>query len=305
MAFWPHYMRHIEPIWWKIPDDLRGDVLDAARQNLKRLPADDVVLIAGGIDIQPDTVRQIYIEHGAGQTYIGLKPSAQAYYSGGPHPDNVIGYVCPNQLVADRWAPKPTIVAGCPPLEPHWARGIQDVAYRAVAAITFHWDAARVMVPEAGSALSDYEDDLPMIVSWLRDRGLHVVGHHHPRDSYLPLVWKLLGVDVEHDCDAVLSRASILIADNTSLLYEAAHLGLQTMVLNSPKYRRNVHHGLRFWDTVPGPMFNDAFDLISNAKPRDDDHMDQVRRIAADHVYGNLGRNGSQEAARWIVNLVS
>jgi hypothetical protein len=304
MAFWPHYDRHIDPIWWKLPGDLRGDYLDGARQNLRKLPSEDVVLIAGAIDIQADTLRQIYIEHGAGQRYVDCKQSAMAYYSGGQHPGNVIGYICPNELVAQRWAPRPTFVAGCPPLESHWAAGINHVSYRRVAAITFHWDGADVC-PEAGSALRFYEDDLTAIVSWLRDFNLEVVGHAHPRDTILPGLWKHLGIPFEPDPDMILRRCGVLIADNTSLLYEAAALGMQTLVLNCPLYRREVHHGLRFWDTVPGPMFDDAWDLMARAKPGHHDGYDMGRSTAAHLVYGPLGRNGSGGAAEWIVELVS
>jgi hypothetical protein len=300
MSSFKHYFRHLDPIWFALPKELQGDIIDARRAKLWKIPKDDVVLIAGAIDIDYEYgTRQIYVEHGAGQSYIDAPPKSQPYYHGGTHPSNVIGYVCPSHRVAKRWD-RPTVVVGCPALDKHWASGMNRIPGRRTIAMTFHWDGVRIC-PEAGTALDHYIDDLPMIVQWAHDRNHNFIAHAHPRDKMAPGMWGRLGVEFVPDVDDVLSRASILIADNSSVLYEAAALGIRTIVLNAPWYRKDVHHGLRFWDAVPGPQVENADELV-RMSPLSSDGFDRARREAAAVAYSRpAGANGAKLAADWIV----
>jgi hypothetical protein len=304
LATFSHYHRHLDPIFAALPDDLRGDVLDPRKPRLWQIPKTDVVLIAGAIDIDYEYgCRQIYVEHGAGQSYIEIDPRSQPYYHGGTHPENVIGYVAPSKKVADSWG-RPAVAVGCPALDWHWARGIQGMHARKTIAITFHWDAVRVC-PEARSALDHYIDHLPMIVGWAKDRGHQFIAHAHPRDKMAREMWKRINVEYVDDIDEVLQRASILIGDNSSVLYEAAALGIKTLVLNAPWYRRDVHHGLRFWDAVPGRQFDDAHELV--AIDPSFDHSDGYnidRREAVARAYAlRPGGGGAKIAADFVVRL--
>lgn len=55
------------------------------------------------------------------------------------------------------------------------------------------------------------------------------------------------GITWVKDRDQFLASIGILVADNTSLLFEACAHDRVAVVLNHPGYRRHVHHGLRFW----------------------------------------------------------
>jgi hypothetical protein len=303
LASLPHYLRHVQAIHRHLPDDIRGRVYSGASAIRPRVePKDDIFMVGGFYDI--DNVvdsRIIYVEHGAGQSYQG-DPKMQRHpaYHGSTHDRRVIAYIAPNQRVADSWD-RPAFAAGSPCLDA--LRGRQPA--RTTVAITFHWDCHKC--PETRSARPHYIEHLGTIVTWLRDQDLHVIGHWHPRDQLGPKYWKNLGVEAIRDPDEVLARSRVLIADNTSLMYEAARLDRRILVLNAPWYRRDVHHGLRFWDHVPGQQFDDPYDLIGFDLDQyiSFDPFARERARAAAYAYAGQadGREG-ERAARWVTQFV-
>jgi hypothetical protein len=278
-------------------------VIFAVRGRIRALPPDDVILVGGYDNIALCGGRRVvYVEHGAGQTYSRLRSRSRPHYPGGPHPPNVIGYICPNRHVAALWD-RPTVVVGCPALE-----GLQRNPMAVV--FTFHWDAPTVC-PEARSARPHYLDHLHEMVQWVRDTGLgglHPLGHWHPRDRQAETLWRRLGVECEPDPDRALERARLVVADNTSFAYEAALLGIANVALNAPWYRRDVEHGLRFWKHPPGIMVDDADELMSRPVHYYalDKQNHKLRRAAARRAYGlPLGGGGAKAGAEFIEQLVS
>jgi hypothetical protein len=258
LASMPHYADHVEAIFKHLQPELQGERRYGARVTAKGLDPGDVVMIAGFYDFDraPDH-KIIYVEHGAGQSYRGDPRSLQhpAYHGSPHHPERVIGYVAPRQEVADSWS-LPAFAAGAPICDPY---PLVTRNYSTKVAITFHWNARRIC-PEAGSALGHFAEHLGTIVAQLRRRGFSVFGHHHPRDHILPLMWRRLGVTVI-DANIVRQEVDLLICDNSSLMYEMSYLSRQVWALNSPEYRRDVEHGLRFWNWS-GPEFDDAPQLL-------------------------------------------
>ena len=299
----PNYWRHIRPVFEALPVEMRGEILDGAHPRQQRLDRDDVFLIGGFTDlVAAGGRRAIYIEHGAGQTYVDARRHHRAHYAGGEHPDNVIGYICPNEIVAESWG-RPAIAVGCPALKSVGSRTGGWVV------ITFHFDAPFVS-PEARSARPHYLDDLHHIVTWVRmaNWSNKVLGHAHPRDHRAERIWKLLDVPFEPDPDEALRKASLVIADNTSFAYEAAALGIANVALNAPWYRRDVEHGLRFWEHPPGLMVDDAWDLMKHDLHDwiDSGENRKIRRRAVKRAYGEIAfAGGAERAAKFIVDLVS
>jgi hypothetical protein len=297
----PQYRRHVDAVWKHLPPEMRGT--QVTRGTTDRLPYNDIVMVGGAVDFGAVSQQMIYVEHGAGQAYVDLKDDVSAHYHGGEHPPRVIGYICPNQKVADSWG-RPAVAVGCPALD-EIERKYQPTPK---VAITFHWNAWKVC-PEARSARDHYAEDLHTIVQWIRSDDMEPIGHWHPNDSTTKMMWDHLGVPTEPDPDVVLERANMLIVDNSSLGYEAAALGINVLWLNAPWYRRDVNHGLRFWDLVPGPQFEDVYDLVKRSPSYYNGHAGWIS--TADKMTKEVytidpeERRSGQVAADWIVELLS
>lgn len=250
----PHYRDHLLPIWKALPDEIRGhDWGDGTRQPI---PQDRTLLVAGYSEINRFPRNPVvYVEHGAGQSYVGLNPAVEPYYSGGPQHRNTICFVCPNFEVAERWnarySDRTILVVGSPRLDA-WHAGLRGQVEERTVAITFHWDAQFTGVPETASAFGHYREDvIRSVIKW-RKEGWHVIGHSHPRYPALQQFWQTpeireAGVEYVHESSEVLDRAAVLVADNTSMQAEFMSLGRGVVFLNHPNYRKDVAHGGRFW----------------------------------------------------------
>lgn len=292
----PHFMDHLLPIFNKLPESMRGWT-EIHRNMPKRSDPDDIIMVAANGDFIPGR-RNIYVEHGAGQKYVEYRNKlAHKSYHGSELPENVICAISPRQDVADSWN-VPAFAAGAPICDPYHLYGSQS----GVVAITFHWNAEPVC-PEATSAFAHYFEHLGRLIYGWRQQGLTVLGHYHPKFPQLADRWNSMKVPIA-TADEVRNRADILIADNTSLAYEMAYLGRNVISLNAPWYRRDVDHGLRFWDHVPGIQVDDADELHA---------LDLTclpagvwRAETTEYVYGKPLSRGDDgmRAAAWITQFV-
>lgn len=287
----PHYGDHLRAIYRHLPDGIRGRC-GWTRVTPRDIPHEDVIMIAGAIDLGlARNHRTVFVEHGAGQRYVGIHRRRAVYY-GGPYPSHVVAYLGPRQSLVDA-SGLPGAAIGAPICDEWGLHGREKVC-----AITFHW-AGDAVCPEAGSALPDYVDGLPDVVSTLRENGWTVLGHRHPRLKSNRSLWLNLGVE-EVDAATVRGQASLLISDNTSLAYEMAYCARSNIVMNCPKYRRDVEHGLRFWSNPPGPQVDNVHELIDVIQNMDNtiQHPSEAARAA----YGapiNVGVDGMRAAA-WL-----
>lgn len=222
----PHYAAHLAPV----------DVDDV-----------DVAVVASYQDLVAVRGRYrkiVLMQHGIGQSYSDANPG----YPGGRDNDDVGLFLVPGEHPAKRWRsayPHARVeVVGSPRLDdlPPRVPGPLTVA------VTFHW---------RFGAFDFYRDAMPEFA-----RRFNVIGHGHPRASRLPRFWRKAGIEHVPDFDEVCRRADVLIADNTSAMYEFASTGRPVVVLNCPTYR-GWDHGLRFWDAAHvGPNVERASELI-------------------------------------------
>jgi hypothetical protein len=297
----------------------------------------------------------VYVEHGAGQTYVATTSHG---YAGAEGLDHVGLFVCPSERVASTWRQRypatPAVAVGCPALDAliratsgfapsseeakrtardsgpdvtttkvSQARGTTAPAEAAavardlrvagappLVAITSHWVCG--VVPETKPALPHYLDALRELLE-PDTRSWQVLGHGHPRAQRATEVrWAKLGVPFEPDPDVVLrsllahDQQRVLVADNTSLLYEAAALDVPVLVLNAPWYRRDVEHGLRFWSHVPGVQCDEVgmFLPALEAALTDDERWREVRADASAHVYAAVDGHATERAADAIEAVI-
>lgn len=306
LASHEHYLEHLSVIHSRLPESLRGELLYVYRpkiRDFRHWHRDDVVLVAGYSDVDAAFGRRvIYVEHGAGQRYDSPNPAARRHYHGSDHPENVVGYIAPRRDVAASWG-RPAFAAGSPVCDPY-----ELFSAERVAAITFHWNASapiRVGVPEAGTAFDHYAPQMKHIVAELQVEGWEVIGARHPRFNAMRGFWDRLGVR-EVSAAEIRRRAQLLIADNTSLMYEMAYLGRDVITLNAPWFRRDVEHGLRFWEWVPGLQVNDPYELIDVIGELDKG-VAAVQLGLTEYVYGKALSDGldGQRAATWITAFAS
>jgi len=105
----------------------------------------------------------------------------------------------------------------------------------------------------------------------------------------------------------VMERATLLIADNTSMLPEFASTGRPVLFLNSPQYRRDVNHGGRFYEWPEGQVsVDDPADLIAgvHAALEDPQHVQAARSRMVDSVYAHTDGFAAERAADAIIELL-
>lgn len=320
----PHYAEHIDAVWRHLPADLAGVRYSPVGRawpgwvpaGRGRPPKGDPILVAGFADalvMKPRPV--VLLEHGAGQSYHGDPRSASSgSYAGGDGLEHAALFLCPSETVAGRWRARypstPAAVVGCPKLDP-WHAGDRGPhrAHRPrtpSVAVTFHWDCP--LVPETRSSWTYYADALPKLATALAIAGGEVLGHAHPR------LWGAVerayraagGIDLVPDLADVLDRADLLVADNTSALYEFASTGRPVLVLNHPGYRRDVEHGLRFWSHVPGHMIDRPDELLLGVRRALEDAPEDraLRERAVAHAYAFTDGRAGERAATAIERTI-
>jgi len=241
-----HYARHILPVWDALPESVRCDDPKEA----------DYTIVASWADADRLPSRAlVMLEHGAGQTYGGDRSSMRRGFAGATGLGHVALFVTPNRQVAEAWKATyrkaKVAVVGCPALDRWLLDPVEPTP--GLVAVTFHWD-ADLVCSEASSAWFHYRAAMSEFVDSVRAGGGDVVGHEHPKwEGRLLDEWAALGVRTV-SYDEVMSEASLLAADNTSMLPEFAATGRPVVFLNSPKYRRRVWHGGRFWDWPNGQV---------------------------------------------------
>lgn len=313
----PHYLDHVAPIWWALTPDERGTFY-AGRHAADRAAAEGIwpvtvgrppssatpTVVASYADLKAIGRRSaIFVEHGAGQTYNGDPRGRQdPSYSGGRDRDAVRLFLAPNEAVHHRNLESTpgaaSALIGTPKLD-WWQRAPRDTSRAPTVAVSFHWDCT--LLPETRGAWPYFDGALQALVITARARGWQLLGHGHPRLwARISRRWTQLGVEAVPDFGDVLRRADLYVVDNSSTLFEFAATAGPVVVLNAPWFRRDVHHGLRFWDAAAVGVNVDEPEALTDgiAEALADPPIQRATRRALTHpIYPLLDGQAAQRAA--------
>lgn len=266
-----HYLDHLAPVWraqrnrgrFYCPEHLHEYAVRlgiAADPLPADLPPGGPVAVAAYADIEPAALADRHIvlfEHGAGFAFDNWHPC----YAGGRKLRCCVRvFACPNQYVAARnratYPEAHVYVVGSPKMDAVFALPAKRPEKPPLVAIAFHWEC--LVAPETRSAYPHYAEALPELAERFR-----LLGHAHPRErERMRAVFEGLGVEFAERFEEVLERADCYVNDASSTLYEFAATGRPVVVLNAPWYRREVHHGLRFWEYADiGPQVDEPQEL--------------------------------------------
>lgn len=259
-----HYVEHLLPIWRSLPEHRRGffympgsltpwfDHLSAegarwtSRVGMNTRP----LLVAGWQDhhAAPGRPNTALLEHGAGQTYRLPSGHQNPGYPGGERREEIGLFLCTNYDVLarnyERYPEALYAVIGSPRLDERMARH-KDVIGGYAAAITSHWLCS--VCPESMGMWAWIQ---PFLRDISRNSVVPLVGHAHPRlwNAGIKSAYRDAGIEPIESFDDVIARAEVLVVDNSSAMYEWAALDRPIVVVNAPWFRRDMEHGLRFWE---------------------------------------------------------
>jgi hypothetical protein len=319
LAYEPQFLDHLAPVWAALPERGRflvppellgrataaGIAAEALRVDMHRPAAGDPArraLVASYGDIKKG--RRLgygafaFLEHGIGQSYNGDHHSRHhPSYAGGMDRADCELFLVPNETAAAAWRvayPRATVaIVGSPRLD---ALPRREPGPGPVVAVSFHVSFS--FSPETKSAYGHYRLTLPELA-----QRYQVIGHSHPRwADTMVREYRRLGIEFVPDFAAVCRRADVYVCDNSSTLYEFASTGRPVVVLNAPGYRRDVDHGLRFWEAADvGVQVDEPGALIAGINEALADPVERkvARETALAVVYG-LRTNGAAAAATAI-----
>lgn len=307
-----HFIDHLAPVYRALPDELRGDFIVApnrtrasslpgllARAGSRGVTATTIVadrsrpvLVASYGDMRRAPRRRVArMEHGYGQSYAG---SRHPSYAGGTGAQDVGLFLTPNEHAAARWRtfyPRARVeVVGCPKLDelPDRQNGTGPVI-----ATSFHWGTA---LPKSTLLNESYGSWIEYRRAVLELATAHqLIGHGHPK--LLPTIapdYEAASIEVVPDFADVCRRADLYVVDTSSTLFEFASTGRPVVVINGRHFRRDVVHGLRFWEAAGVGIQCDApaeLAAVVEAALLDPPHQRAARDAALDIVYAH--RTGS------------
>jgi hypothetical protein len=319
----PHFIFHLAPVYNKLHPDIKGrfyvpeeltqhakfknvePTIYKNQETFKKQIRFDKSIVAAASwgdlkRIQESNRTAILFEHGTGQTY----SNRHASYAGGRGREKVRLFLCPNELVAQKnrqsYPGARIEVIGCPKMDEFYLKEPKPISNPPVIAVSFHWECN--VCPETKSGFPYFAEAVLKLAKKYK-----VLGHSHPRYWNVLGPWyKANGIERIWNFEEILNRADVYCIDNSSTLFEFASINRPVVVLNPPWYRRDVNHGLRFWEySNIGVYCNDPGDLIKCVEKvlADPPTIQKRRHEINDILYPVRDGSAAQKAADAIAGL--
>jgi ADP-heptose:LPS heptosyltransferase len=230
----------------------------------------------------------ILLEHGAGQSY----KSKTASWARGKSSliKNVQLFLATNQhcheaFISHNKGIKSEIV-GCPKLDRYLEESKPYDKKEPKICFSWHWESRDV--PETRGSFFYWRDKVAELAE-----NYKIAIHGHPRiQNQTKRFAKLNGIEFIPDFEDVIKTCDIYVCDNSSTLFEFAAMDKPVVVLNPPWYRKEVEHGLRFWEYADIGVQCDSPDMIAECidKATRDHWMIRKRRNEhTEKIYPHLG----------------
>lgn len=302
LATEPHFVDHLLPVYNALPDDVKGEFC----LHPKNLTPGMITAVASWGSY---TVAQrrtagpiIFFEHGAGFTYENNHPS----YAGGPGRDKTILFCNVNEYAQEKnskaYPQIKNVIVGSPKLD-SLLNIEKSIENKPKVAFSWHWDCK--VTPETRTAFPHYRTQLKNIIR--KNNAIwEPLGHSHPRGwPTMRQYYRRNSWEIVENFDEILRRADIYVCDTSSTIYEfVAVTNRPVVVLNAPYYRKEVNHGLRFWENIPGLQVENPLKLSHaiNEALFNDNFKDKRIEITK-KIYPFLG-SSVQQAAKEILNIL-
>lgn len=260
----------------------------------------------------------ILAEHGVGLTPAGKQNGG---YAGGVGLRRMVDlFLAPNEYIAARTETvldTTQVVIGTPKLDKYgtfveqtmqqmdaWYHEFGKHKPNPTICISFHWNGSHIS-PEAGNAFSIFGRTETLQKLKLE---YNMIAHCHPKArSEMAPVFESVGIPFVENFKDVLEQADIYINDCSSTMYEFLVTGKPVIIMNTPAFRKSVHHGLRFWDYVNiGRQVVNYSELKAaiDATIQMPEYHAKDRKKAVKDLYPHLG-SSAQRAADAILKFTS
>lgn len=318
-----HFLDHLVPIWHALPQERRGTFYTekqflprAKDQGIDRAQQYERARDASGSKLPLSVVASywdlkqsrelgrltVIAEHGAGQSYLGVQSGS---YLRSTDRAGVVAILVPGDYqaaISQEVHPAiPTYAIGVPKLDRYHKKDCLPKEGKGVIAFSTHWDCK--VCPETRSSLRHYRKALPEL-----NKDFKLIGHAHPRFAgVMEAVYLKHGIEYVPDFADLIERAEVYICDNSSTIFEWASLDRPVVILNAPWYRRDVEHGLLFWEFRDiGVQVDQPRDLPGAIKKAlsDPSEIAQRRREIVEQVYGPCDGHAAQRAAQALQDIL-
>ena len=306
----PHYLDHMKPIWDNLNSKFKGKfiITENIEEYAKLLklnycieePREVITLVSSYGDYKNTKKEVIFMEHGIGFTFSNNHPS----YAGGKGKDRVVLFLNQHTITQIKnqkaYPLSKQEIIGVPKTD-QYINLIPVPKDKPTICLSFHWNCK--VSPETTSAFSHYASVIPKLN---KNKEFNLVFHGHPHDNKK---WEKYctknNIKRIKTFDEVIKTADVYVADATSTSYEFAVTGKPVIILNAPWYRKNIHHGIRFWDYIPGPQVDDPkrLELMMLRAVRNPRQWDYIREPVIDKLYPYFGES-AKRAATVIENFL-